>query len=92
MKLLFSSAILIVMMFHVTLVWGQKTKVIKEKNKYELTTYEVLSSNKEIKNGFYIKKTKGGRLIVKGEYKDNKKSGLWSYYTFNNSILSAKGE
>lgn len=61
-------------------LFGQNTKKKRNSNDYPRfkETFDVLKSDQEIKHGEY-KKTYGG-LSVKGQFENNKKTGVWEYY------------
>jgi periplasmic protein TonB len=61
-------------------LFGQDTKKKTVSNDYPRfkETFYVLKSDQETKHGEY-KKTYGG-LSIKGQYDNNKKTGVWEYY------------
>ena len=70
---------------------GQKLKTI---TKYDFITtekFEVLKKNKKIRNGSYLMKWKSdGTVLVKGQYQDNRKIGVWEYSDFRTKKLEQK--
>lgn len=70
------------------LSYSQELKTIKKKQneQYGKAVYSVLADNDTIKHGLYLMKAyTTTRLLYKGNYKLNKKEGLWSeqYYGTN---------
>lgn len=61
-------------------VYSQKVILKKTKTKKCSEEYFVLRSNKKIKHGPYRKFNIAGKLIAKGEFKKNEKSGKWAFY------------
>lgn len=79
MKSLFS---LVFSVFAISFATGQKLKTvtINHKSPYEFTErFQVLKSDNSIKQGKYIKRSKGFTLL-EGTYKDNQRAGVWTVY------------
>lgn len=67
-------------------LFGQETKKKTVSNDYPSykETFYVLKSDQEIKHGEYKKRY--GRLSVKGQFENNKKTGVWEYYDRNGQL------
>ena len=70
-------------------VQAQKKSKIKEKTSYYTDVYQVNKKNKEVRNGYFIRRNKSGINEVKGEYKDNVRVGIWEFHDMKN-ILDQK--
>ena len=62
---------------------AQKLKkvVVKHKNPYYTETFYVLKNNPGVRNGTYLKE-QAGRIVEKGQYEDNQRTGQWEYFYF----------
>ena len=71
--------ILLLLLLSTTLLFGQKTKKIKENAGYGKAKFYVLESDGITKHGEYkiISYTPPFRKIVKGNYSNGKREGLW---------------
>ncbi len=70
---------------------GQKVKIVTKKSFLAIEQYEVLKTKKKVRNGSYLKKMKlDDRTLIKGNYKEDKKIGIWEYYNFRNKELEQK--
>ncbi|MGD1958877.1 MAG: TonB family protein [Fulvivirga sp.] len=69
-------------------VTAQKTKKITVKSDYPLfkETFYVLKSDETVKNGEYKKEIRGS-LLKKGNYQNNKRTGVWEYYNLNKELM-----
>jgi TonB family protein len=67
--------------------FAQATKKITAKNDFPPFTesYNVLKANAEIKHGAYQKQLRG-KILVKGQYDNNNKSGVWEFYNLEGQI------
>jgi hypothetical protein len=50
-------------------------------------TFEVLKTNKDIKQGLYRALFKRKKLVATGNYTNNKKTGIWNFYKPNNQLV-----
>jgi hypothetical protein len=70
----------------VYLSYGQvQTKKINKNINYYSEKYYVLKSDRNIKHGPFEKRREG-KLICKGQFNMNNKSGVWEYYNFSGDI------
>lgn len=61
---------------------GDNAKTLRRGLSRELwEVYQVSPADKKIKNGTYEVLTDSKDLLVKGQYKDGKKDGIWEYYS-----------
>jgi protein TonB len=77
-------SIFILFLFIPTLIVGQETKKIKDKETNE--TYSVLKSDKVSKHGMYKKYSYNNKLLVKGYYKQGVKDSIWECYDFEGQL------
>ncbi|MDC6367194.1 MULTISPECIES: energy transducer TonB [Flavobacteriaceae] len=61
-------------------------EIIEEKNRQKNEVYHVLKTDKNIKHGPYKKYFKRKLPRISGQYKDDKKDGVWKYYFWDGSI------
>ncbi len=88
MKRLF---IIISLMGILTYSNAQKVKTKRNETLMTIEEFKVLKSDKKIRNGSYIKKLKYGQtIIVKGQYLDNIKTGIWDYFDYRTGELEQK--
>lgn len=88
--------LIILSLFTTTILFGQKTKKIKNTVKEQFSKYKevyyVLKSDKKTKHGRYIKESKHKGVFEKGFYKNGVKDSLWTYYrNGKNQTLKSKG-
>lgn len=70
---------------------GQKVKKIKNESFLAIEEFTVLKSDKKVRNGTYIKKWKyDGEIIIHGNYKENRRIGIWEFYDFRTKKLEQK--
>lgn len=62
-----------------------KKKTIKNKYPSYKETYHVLKENESIRHGDYQKAGKDG-LLVKGQYENGDRSGIWEYYGWQGEL------
>lgn len=77
--------LIILSLFTTTILFGQKTKKIKNTVKEQFREYNevyyVLKSDKKTKHGLYFKKDKqNNEVIERGYFKNGLKDSVWSYY------------
>ena len=71
--------------------YGQKVKTKRNETFMAVEKYEVLKSDKKILHGKYTKQYKlDNTTLIKGQYKDNRKIGIWEYYDFRSKKLEQK--
>ncbi|NPV51837.1 MAG: energy transducer TonB [Candidatus Methanofastidiosum sp.] len=58
---------------------------IKDKEKSVVETYYVLKNDRNIKNGEYSRFV-NNKKVTTGQYANNKKTGIWTYYDTDNSV------
>jgi hypothetical protein len=68
----------------------QELITIINKTSQTIEEYEVLKTNKKIRNGFYTKKVTFGLIIVKGQFKDNVEIGTWEFYDYRTGDLEQR--
>jgi len=77
--------------------YGQETKRIKtrDKDSQYVDNYFVLKSDKTVKHGLferylnYSSPLDNGRLLIeRGEYANNKKTGIWTYYALEDNTTA----
>lgn len=88
--------ILFLLLSHALFSFAQEIKTIKKKlnEQYGKAVYYVLADNDTVKHGLYIMKAyTGTRLLYKGNYDHNKKTGFWEekYYFTNYKGPKASG-
>lgn len=69
---------------------AQETKTVNKRTAQTIDEYEVLKSDKSIKNGKYTKKMVYGLLLTKGQFKNNEKVGTWEFYDLYTGQLEQK--
>lgn len=70
---------------------GQKVKTITNESFMTIEQYDVLKPKKKVRNGTYTKKWKyGDEILIRGNYKENIKIGVWEYYDFRTKKLEQK--
>ena len=57
----------------------------KDKEKSVVEKYYVLKNDRNIKNGEYSKFIKN-KKVTTGQYTNNKETGIWTFYDFDNSV------
>ncbi|MFB6341011.1 energy transducer TonB [Saccharicrinis sp. FJH62] len=71
--------------------YGQKVKKVKQKLPDNLAReFYVLKSDPDIKEGYYREENKRTGKLTEGNYHNNKKSKLWSYYSKDAGDKKAK--
>lgn len=69
------------------LSFAQELKLVRNKLSYSLTeNYYVLWSNKKVKHGSYKVVDDKNRVLVKGNYNNAVKDGIWEYYNDNGTL------
>lgn len=66
-------------------LYAQETR--KMQNKKGKETYHVLKADKNTKQGTYIKRSYEDKILVKGQYENNKKSGIWEFYDLQGELV-----
>jgi protein TonB len=67
---------------------AQKLKTIKQKTTDIIPTtieYQVLKEDQSVWHGTYME-TRGKGKLVEGQYVQNERSGVWTYYQYDNSV------
>lgn len=80
---------LILLFYPQSFTFCQDLKLITRVNSSTIEEYEVLKSDKKIKNGSYTKKILK-KLSVKGNYKNNERIGIWEFYNLNSGEIEQK--
>jgi hypothetical protein len=70
--------------------YAQELKTVTKRTSQTIEEFEVLKSDKKVRNGKYIKKTTFGQLIAKGQFKDNLESGIWEFFDYRTGDLEQK--
>lgn len=70
--------------------YTQELKTITRKTLQTIEEFEVLKSDKRIRNGKYVKTTPFGVLIAKGQFKANLRSGVWEFYDYRTGKLEQR--
>jgi TonB family protein len=76
---------LIILTFFPLILFGQQTKLIKDKENRE--EYYVLKSDKSIRNGDYRKFSSKNSLLIKGHYTNGIEDSIWELYNSNGEIF-----
>ena len=72
----------------ITISFTQEIKTVKHKLSSNLSEmYEVLKTDKKIKNGSYVVLDDNKKILVRGNYKNNKKDSIWAYYSANGTVV-----
>ncbi len=66
-------------------LYGQKTKLIKDKDNRE--EYYVLKSDNSIRHGEYFKFSSTNALLIKGHYTNGLKDSIWELYNSNGEVF-----
>lgn len=71
--------ILTFFIYHFT--YGQETQSVTTKSNGFKENFSVLTIDKKIKHGLYKKHNRKDVLIVEGAYENNKRIGVWNFYS-----------
>lgn len=81
--------LIFVLIFICNFAFGQDIKTIKK----EITTpyyikevYEVLKKNESVKHGEYTRYITPKKVVEKGRYENNVKTGIWEFYSYNGAL------
>lgn len=80
---------LTLLFYSFSITYCQDLKLTSKKTGFIIEEYEVLKSDKRIKNGSYTKKIFND-LSAKGSYKNNERIGIWEFYRFASEELEQK--
>ena len=75
--------------FPLSITYCQDLKLLTRVAESTVEKYEVLKSDKKIKNGTYTKELMK-TLSVKGNYKNNERVGIWEFYSFQSEEIEQK--
>jgi hypothetical protein len=80
---------LVLFLYPLSVIYSQDLKLITRTYYPTTEEYEVLKSNKNVKNGTYTKNVYK-KLSVKGTFKNNQRVGIWEFYDFQSDELEQK--
>jgi hypothetical protein len=90
MKRSVTSAFLLAFLAPSFLLFAQRTDegktIRKSLSRMLWEVYQVSPESKKVKDGTYEVLTDDKQLLVKGQYKDGKKVGIWEYYSSGNPV------
>jgi hypothetical protein len=86
MRFLISLAFLF---YSLPVIYCQDLKLVTRTTYTTTEKYEVLKSDKRIKNGSYTKEIYE-KVSAKGNYKNNERVGIWEFYNFQSNELEQK--
>lgn len=81
--------LIFVLFFICNLAFGQATKMIKKETTtpyYVKEVYEVLKKNESVKHGEYTRFRNPKKVVEKGRYENNEKTGIWEFYAYNGAL------
>lgn len=81
--------LIFVLFFICNFSFGQGTKIIKKETKtpyYIKEVYEVLKKNESVKHGEYVRSGSNNRVVERGHYENNEKTGIWEFYAFDGAL------
>jgi TonB family protein len=84
-KIAMIKSLLIILTFFPLILYGQQTKLIKDKENRE--EYYVLKSDKSVRNGEYSKFSSKNSLLIKGHYTNGLEDSIWELYNSNGEIF-----
>ena len=78
-------SLLIILTFFPLTLWGQKTKLIKDKQNNE--EYYVLKSDNSIRHGDYRKFGQNNLLLIKGHFTNGLNDSIWELYNSKGELF-----
>jgi TonB family protein len=78
-------ALILLLVFIPTILFGQKTKLVK--NEWDYEEYYVLKKNPDVMHGEYKKYNNKGIMQIHGYYQNGVEDSIWSFYDSRGDLI-----